>query len=176
MGRKFFVYLCPRWGSLHLELNAFQAPPLLWQITNWDYYMDNNYIHICGTWLVPCSFVKPPWKLGHGWVITSHPKENRSDSAFSDTTPHIFVPGFPLSTTIQCMGHVTLAVIAGTTVVLPYHVVKSLQHIWSMMTSSNRNIFRVTDPLSGEFTGHRWIPLTKASDAELWCLFDLRLG
>ena len=24
-------------------------------------------------------------------------------------------------------------------------------------------------PLCGEFTGHRWIPLTKASDAELWC-------
>ena len=30
-------------------------------------------------------------------------------------------------------------------------------------------IFRVTGPLWGEFTGHRWIPLTKASDAELWC-------
>ena len=38
-----------------------------------------------------------------------------------------------------------------------------------MMTSSNGNIFRVTGPLWGEFTGHRWIPLTKASDAELWC-------
>ena len=37
------------------------------------------------------------------------------------------------------------------------------------MTSSNGNIFRVTGPLCGEFTGHRWIPLTKASDAELWC-------
>ena len=37
------------------------------------------------------------------------------------------------------------------------------------MTSSNRNIFRVTDPLCGEFTDHRWIPLTKASDEELWC-------
>ena len=37
-----------------------------------------------------------------------------------------------------------------------------------MMTSSNGNIFRVTGPLSGEFTGHRWIPCTKASDAELW--------
>ena len=37
-----------------------------------------------------------------------------------------------------------------------------------MMTSSNGNIFRVTDPLCGEFTGHRWIPLTKASDAKLW--------
>ena len=39
----------------------------------------------------------------------------------------------------------------------------------SMMTSSNGNNFRVTGPLCGEFTGHRWIPLTKASDAELWC-------
>ena len=38
-----------------------------------------------------------------------------------------------------------------------------------MMTSSNANIFRVTGPMWGEFTGHRWIPLTKARDAELWC-------
>ena len=39
----------------------------------------------------------------------------------------------------------------------------------SMMRPSNGNIFRVTSPLCGEFTGHRWIPLTKASDVELWC-------
>ena len=38
-----------------------------------------------------------------------------------------------------------------------------------MVTSSNGSIFRVTGPLCGEFTGPRWIPLTKASDAELWC-------
>ena len=38
-----------------------------------------------------------------------------------------------------------------------------------MMTSSNGNIFGVTGPLCREFTGHRWIPLTKASDAGLWC-------
>ena len=38
-----------------------------------------------------------------------------------------------------------------------------------IMTSSNGNIFRVTGSLCGEFTGHWWIPLTKASDAELWC-------
>ena len=37
--------------------------------------------------------------------------------------------------------------------------------IRAMMTSSNGNIFRVTGPLCGEFTGHRWIPQTKASDA-----------
>ena len=30
-------------------------------------------------------------------------------------------------------------------------------------------IFGVTGPLCGEFTGHRRIPLTKASDAERWC-------
>ena len=34
----------------------------------------------------------------------------------------------------------------------------------TMMTSSNVNIFCLTGPLYGEFTGHRWIPLTKASD------------
>ena len=38
-----------------------------------------------------------------------------------------------------------------------------------VMTSSNGNCFCVTGPLCGEFNGHRWIPLTKASDAELWC-------
>ena len=37
------------------------------------------------------------------------------------------------------------------------------------MTSSNGNIFRVTGPSCGAFTGHRWIPLTKASYVELCC-------
>ena len=45
-----------------------------------------------------------------------------------------------------------------------------------MMTSSNGSIFRLTGPLCGEFTGHRWIPLTKAGDMELRCFFDLRLN
>ena len=31
------------------------------------------------------------------------------------------------------------------------------------------NTFRVAGSLWGEFTGDRWIPLTEASDAELWC-------
>ena len=48
------------------------------------------------------------------------------------------------------------------------------RHGQDMMTSSNGNIFRVTGHLCGEFTGPRWIPHTKASDAELWCFFDLR--
>ena len=48
--------------------------------------------------------------------------------------------------------------------------VRGFQHAQPhMMTSSNVNFFRVTGPLWGEFTGHRWIPPTKASNAELWC-------
>ena len=43
-----------------------------------------------------------------------------------------------------------------------------------MMTSSNGNIFRVTDPLWGESTGHRWVLLTKASATELWCFLSSR--
>ena len=40
------------------------------------------------------------------------------------------------------------------------------------MTSANENIFHVTGHLCGEFTGLRWIPHTKASDAELWCFLS----
>ena len=43
------------------------------------------------------------------------------------------------------------------------------------MTSSNGNIFRVTGHSCREFTGHRWIPRTKASDAELCWFFYLGL-
>ena len=39
----------------------------------------------------------------------------------------------------------------------------------SMMMSSNGNILCITGHLCGEFTGSRWIPHTKAIDAELWC-------
>ena len=48
-------------------------------------------------------------------------------------------------------------------------------YIYTMMTSSNGNIFRVTGRLCGEFTGHQWISRTKASNAELWFFFDPRL-
>ena len=44
------------------------------------------------------------------------------------------------------------------------------KNVFVMMTWTNGNIFHITGPLWGEFTGHRWIPLTKASNAELWCL------
>ena len=42
--------------------------------------------------------------------------------------------------------------------------IKGLFIFLIIMTSSSGNIFRVTGHLCGEFTGHRWIPRTKASD------------
>ena len=36
------------------------------------------------------------------------------------------------------------------------------------VTSSKKNVFRVTGPLWGESADHRWIPFTKTSDVELW--------
>ena len=50
-------------------------------------------------------------------------------------------------------------------IALESHITKFI----NMISSSNGNIFRVTGHLCGEFTGPRWIPRTKARDAELWC-------
>ena len=58
---------------------------------------------------------------------------------------------------------------APATAVTPEPAVRPKMRPTFMMTSSNGNIFRVTGPVCGEFTGLRWIPRTKASDAELWC-------
>ena len=40
-----------------------------------------------------------------------------------------------------------------------------------MMISSDGSFFRITGPFCGEFTSHRWIPLTRASNAD----FDVSL-
>ena len=45
-----------------------------------------------------------------------------------------------------------------------------------MMTSSNGNIFRVTGPLCGEFTGPRWIPVQRPVTRSFDVFFDLRLN
>ena len=55
-----------------------------------------------------------------------------------------------------------------------WHRRRHTQYVWgkyNMMTSSNGNIFRVTSPC-WELAGHRWIPLTKASDVGHWCFLS----
>ena len=67
---------------------------------------------------------------------------------------------------------VRLAVVITQCKIMP-HCIQWKNERLPMMTSSNGSIFCVTGPLCGEFTGHRWLPLTKASDAELDIFFDL---
>ena len=45
-----------------------------------------------------------------------------------------------------------------------------------MMTSSIGSNIRVIGHLCGEFTGYRWIPRTKANDAEFYVFCGLRLN
>ena len=57
-----------------------------------------------------------------------------------------------------------------------YPLIHDRQSLKPTKLNSNENIFRVTGSLWGEFTGHRWIPFTKAGDVELWFFFYLRLN
>ena len=66
---------------------------------------------------------------------------------------------------LRCGNGWVIPVLVFCEVKLPTHIIFAT----AMMTSSNGNIFRVTGHLCGEITGPRWIPRTKASDAELWC-------
>ena len=47
---------------------------------------------------------------------------------------------------------------------------------WTMMMSSNGNIFRVTGHLCGEFTGTQWIPRYRPVTRSFDVFFDLRFN
>ena len=53
---------------------------------------------------------------------------------------------------------------------------KVTSSIVNMMTSCDVNIFRVTVPLCGEFTGHRWISLARKVTPSFGVFFDLRMN
>ena len=67
----------------------------------------------------------------------------------------------------NCWGHRTLHRGASEVMLLIIWDNRTLSS--TLMTSSNQDIFRITGSLWGESTGHQWIPLTQASDSELWC-------
>ena len=80
------------------------------------------------------------------------------------------VPSFSHLAKIVNMCHGTFDIqFSKTEVYCAYNVL----HI---MTSTNGNIFRVTGLLGGEFTGHRWIPRTKAMTRSFDIFFDLHMN
>ena len=63
-------------------------------------------------------------------------------------------------------------------VLILYSLNENILHVvaYTMMTSSNDNISRVTCPLCGEFMGHRWIPPKRPVTRMFDVFFDLRLN
>ena len=55
-------------------------------------------------------------------------------------------------------------------IIISHHAVPN------MMASSNGNIFRVTWPLCGELTGHRWVPAQRPVTQSFCVFFDLGLN
>ena len=135
--------LSGKWQPLCLSLDVLS--PLHGKID--VIYRQDSYNHVTITH--PClnisnSSAKLPWKLVHGWTSNCTPEKRTS------------VIDYPF----QNYGNKTGP---------RYLVSKYINRGHCMMTLSNGNIFRVTGPLCGEFSGHLSIPLTKASDAEFWC-------
>ena len=56
------------------------------------------------------------------------------------------------------------------------HIQIFVAYIVNMTASSNGNIFRVTVPLCGEFTGYRWIPSQRPVTRSFGVFFYLRLN
>ena len=67
------------------------------------------------------------------------------------------------------LGNHRLRIKMGSFAFLTYRYLQCYTGVSGMMTSLNGNIFRVTGHLWVESTGDWWIPLTKASKADLWC-------
>ena len=59
---------------------------------------------------------------------------------------------------------------------IPHHVNDDVTNMFSMMTSSNGNIFRITGPLCGEFTGPGEFPTQRPVTRSFDVFFDLRLN
>ena len=108
-------------------------------------------------WNTPAVLIRVCWHASESdfiFAVASHHQSSRF------AVNHIYVPIH------QCIQH-RLQNTLGEPVSFYLHaLIRRVPCPFRMMTSSNGNISRVSGPLCGEFTGHRWIPLTKASNAE----------
>ena len=113
-------------------------------------------------WIPPVTFARQ-WRS----PVYYHLDTLLVNGVNHNTTAQLFVyfPEFEISKHVHVWRFVVLCCSLVGLDLIPIFMVSSL----TMMTWSNGNILRVTGHLCGELTSHRWIPRTKASDAELWC-------
>ena len=94
-------------------------------------------------------------------------------ASFSKVVSHRFPRGIVVQLTLnfrlQSVDYIFFVCLIRRCPALPTNGKKrtTFGDLYCMIRSSNWNIFRVTGHLCGELTGHRGIPPTKASDAEI---------
>ena len=101
-----------------------------------------------------------------GWpAVSSHTNHGQPMAIFwIPLWQNLWGPPLDYTSLARGGGHLTTSFI----VFLFFYIFQYYPIHIHMMTSSNGIIFSVAGPLCREFTGHRWIPLTKASTMELW--------
>ena len=138
-------------------------------LVRWDLYIETLPSH--PSWMM----VSDPWSIIQNfecpWALWVNHVSHASQHFACWCWPYIF----SYTKMSRFKGWVTKDLYIKFSINNILHYAKlPVRFLQSMMTSSNGNIFCVTGPLWGEFTGLRWIPLTKASDVELWYFFDRR--
>ena len=118
------------------------------------------------SWLMTASGPGLPWRQWWWYVGTYCCVTSNCGSQATMACWHRIRTFWASSVQLDAMGMVPVSMVSLQLVVLFERNMGM-----NMMASSNGILFRVTGHLCGEFTGHRWIPRTKASDAELWCFF-----
>ena len=99
-------------------------------------------------------------ELHTSWHYVFHTKQREAANHFISNQLHFMAFGWRRKLNSRPCLSITVTTVSNR----KQYLVTDLDF---MMTSSNGNIFRGTGHLSGEFTGHRWIPHTKTSDGEL---------
>ena len=109
-------------------------------------------------------------RISHDWVSYDFPKYPRiwwiNQTIFSNPQRTVTKPNTYTYLSYVC--GVPYVYFSVSRVTFRYNHIQCF-----MMTSSNGNIFRVTGRLCGEFTGHRWIPLTRARKRRRALMFSL---
>ena len=123
-----------------------------------------SFVTTCGDVCLRCIY------LGHWWIITQRQIVWHVIHVFPYYLPLLCITVFCFTYYYLCLEYLLL-----TRICIYHKYLKHGQKRRYIMTS-NGNIFRVTGPLCGEFTGHRWIPAQRPVTQSFDVFFRLCLG
>ena len=161
------VTIKPRWNSEYaasdINFDLLSHSELVTYI-----YVSELCRHCCRYWLN--TYQPDPWKLKE--IFDQNTKMLFRENAFEK----VVCKRSALLFRTQCVKPVNMASQSNTGCDICLLFPFSLTHRACMMTSSNGNIFRVTGPLCGEFTGPGEFPTQRPVTRSFDVFFDLRLN